>query len=161
MHNVFISHYSGDVERLRNLKDRLRTSGCNVRNSSAEEDKEGGLIRNGKRVDDKTIARYLRKRINWAKTFIVIIGEQTHKRPWVNYEIKKAAEMGKQIVGIYDHGCKDKVKLPEAYKRYGGSPIGWNSLDKLSSIIKGELSVPEAPDGTPAEPIYNIIHIKC
>lgn len=161
MHNVFISHYSGDVERLRNLKDRLRASGCNVRNSSAEEDKEGGLIRNGKRVDDKTIARYLRKRINWAKTFIVIIGEQTHKRPWVNYEIKKAAEMGKQIVGIYDHGCKDKVKLPEAYKRYGGSPIGWNSLDKLSSIIKGELSVPEAPDGTPAEPIYNIIHIKC
>lgn len=161
MHNVFISHYSGDVERLRNLKDRLRASGCNVRNSSAEEDKEGGLIRNGKRVDDKTIARYLRKRINWAKTFIVIIGEQTHKRPWVNYEIKKAAEMGKQIVGIYDYGCKDKVELPEAYKRYGGSPIGWSSLDKLSSIIKGELSAPEAPDGTLAEPIYNIIRIKC
>lgn len=161
MHNVFISHYSGDVERLRNLKDRLRASGCNVRNSSAEEDKEGGLIRNGKRVDDKTIATYLRKRINWAKTFIVIIGEQTHKRPWVNYEIKKAAEMGKQIVGIYDYGCKDKVELPEAYKRYGGSPIGWSSLDKLSSIIKGELSAPEAPDGTIARPIYNIIRIKC
>ena len=161
MHNVFISHYSGDVEQLRNLKDRLRASGCNVRNSSAEEDKEGGLIRNGKRVDDKTIATYLRKRINWAKTFIVIIGEQTHKRPWVNYEIKKAAEMGKQIVGIYDYGCKDKVELPEAYKRYGGSPIGWSSLDKLSSIIKGELSAPEAPDGTLARPIHNIIRIKC
>lgn len=161
VHNVFISHYSGDVERLRRLKERLRDADCKVRNSSAEEDNEGGLVRNGKKVADATIARYLNARINWAGTFIVIIGEHTHERPWVNYEIKKAAEMGKQIVGIYDHGCKDDVELPEAYKRYGGSPIGWNSLDKLSDIITGKVVPPEAPNGTPSTPIYNIIHIIC
>lgn len=161
VHNVFISHYSGDVERLRNLKNRLEAANCKVRNSSAEEDKEGGLVRNGKKVADATIARYLRARINWAGTFIVIIGEHTHERPWVNYEIKKAAEMGKQIIGIYDHGCKNNVELPEAYKRYGGSPIGWNSIDKLSDIIAGKVVPPEAPDGTALEPIYNIIHIVC
>lgn len=161
VHNVFISHYSGDVERLRRLKDRLKAAGCKVRNSSAEEDKEGGLVRNGKKVADATIARYLKARVNWAGTFIVIIGEHTHERPWVNYEIKKAAEMGKQIIGIYDHGCQDSVELPEAYKRYGGSPIGWNSIDKLSDMIKGKVVAPEAPDGIHSGPIYNIIHIVC
>ena len=90
-----------------------------------------------------------------------MIGEHTHERPWVNYEIREAHRQGKQIVGIYMHGCKNNVELPEAYKRYGGSPLGWNSLDKLGDIIKGKVVAPEAPDGSPAAPIYNIIHIKC
>ena len=44
---------------------------------------------------------------------------------------------------------------------YGGNPLGWNSLDKLDSIIKGEITAPEAPDGSPARPINNIIRINC
>ena len=127
----------------------------------SEEDKEGGVIRNGKKVEDATIAKYLRARIKWSGTFIVIIGEHTHERPWVNYEIKKAHDMGKQIVGIYDWNCKDKVELPEAYKKYGGSPLGWGSIEKLGNIIKGEVTAPETPDGTPAGPIFNMKHIIC
>lgn len=161
LHNVFISHYSGDVQRLRDLKSLLRSKGCKVRNSSAEEDNVGGLIRNGKEVADSTIARYLKARINWAGTFIVIIGEHTHERPWVNYEIKKAHDMGKQIVGIYAWDCKEKVEIPEAYKRYGGSPLGWGSIEKLGEIIKGHVVPPEAPDCSQSGPIYNIIHIVC
>ncbi len=161
IHNVFISHYSGDVQRLRDLKNRLKKAGCKVRNSSAEEDTDGGLVRAGKQVADSTIAKYLRARINWAKTLIVIIGEHTHERPWVNYEIRNAHLQGKQIIGIYDYGCKVKVELPEAYKRYGGSPIGWNSLDKLSGMLNGEVPIPEAPDSTPSGPIYHIIPITC
>ena len=98
IHNVFISHYSGDVQRLRDLKDRLAASGCTARNSSAEEDKDGGLVRHGHQVSDATIARYLRAGIKWAKTLIVIIGEHTHERPWVNYEIRHAHLQGKQIL---------------------------------------------------------------
>lgn len=161
IHNVFISHYSGDVQRLRDLKDRLAACGCTARNSSAEEDKDGGLMRHGHQVSDATIARYLRAGIKWAKTLIVIIGEHTHERAWVNYEIRNAHLQGKQIIGIYDYGCKDKVELPEAYKRYGGSPIGWNSLGKLSGMLNGDVPIPEAPDNTPSGPIYNIIPIIC
>ena len=80
IHNVFISHYSGDVQRLRDLKDRLAASGCIARNSSAEEDKDGGLVRHGHLVSDATIARYLRTGIKWAKTLIVIIGEHAQHR---------------------------------------------------------------------------------
>lgn len=161
IHNVFISHYSGDVQRLRDLKDRLAACGCTARNSSAEEDKDGGLVRHGHVVSNETIARYLRAGIKWAKTLIVIIGEHTHERSWVNYEIRNAHLQGKQIIGIYDWGCKNNVELPEAYKRYGGSPIGWNSLDKLTGMLKGEVPIPEAPDSAPSGPIYNIIPITC
>lgn len=161
IHNVFISHYSGDVQRLRDLKDRLAAHGCTVRNSSAEEDKDGGLVRHGHRVSDATIARYLRAGVKWAKTLIVIISEHTHERPWVNYEIYNAHLQGKQIIGIYDWGCSNNVELPEAFKRYGGSPIGWNSLDKLTGMLNGEVSIPESPDGTPSGPINNMIHIVC
>lgn len=161
MHNVFMSHYSGDVQRLRHLKGRLAANGCVVRNSSAEEDRDGGLVRRGHRVSDATIARYLRAGIGWAKTFIVIIGEHTHERRWVNYEIRQAYLQGKQIIGIYDRGCQNNVELPEAYKRYGGSPIGWNSLNKLAAMLNGEVPIPEAPDGAPSGPIHNMIHIVC
>lgn len=155
-HNVFISHYGEDEPHLDRLRDRLRNIGCEVRNSSIEKKD----YRKDK-VADATIAAELRSHINWAGTFIVMIGEHTHERPWVNYEIQYAARHGKNIVGIYEHGCKNNVELPEAYKRYGGSPLGWNSIEKLDDIISGEVPAPEAPDCTPAGPIYNIVRIKC
>ena len=155
-HNVFISHYGEDEPHLDRLRDRLKNIGCEVRNSSIEKKD----YRKDK-VADATIAAELRSHINWAGTFIVMIGEHTHERPWVNYEIRYAARQGKTIVGIYEHGCKDNRELPEAYKRYGGSPLGWNSLEKLDDIISGEVATPEAPDSTPAGPIHNIIRIIC
>lgn len=155
-HNVFISHYGEDEPHLDRLKERLKSNECEVRNSSIEKKD----YRKDK-VVDATIAAELRSHINWAGTFIVMIGEHTHERPWVNYEIRYAARQGKTIVGIYERGCKDNVELPEAYKRYGGSPLGWNSLEKLDDIISGEVPAPEAPDSTPSGPIYNIIRIVC
>lgn len=156
MHNVFISHYGEDEPHLDQLRDRLKDKGYNIRNSSIEKKQY-----RDKQVSDATIAAELRSHIDWAKTFIVLIGEHTHERPWVNYEIRYAARQGKTIVGIYEHGCKDKVELPEAYKRYGGSPLGWQSLDKLEGIMNGEIVAPEAPDSKPSGPIYNIIRIVC
>ena len=156
VHNVFISHYGEDEPHLDKLRDRLKHIGCDVRNSSIEKKD----YRKNK-VSDATIAAEIRSHINWAGTFIVMIGEHTHERPWVNYEIRYAARQGKTIIGIYEYGCKDSVVLPEAYKRYGGSPLGWCSLAKLDDIISGHVPAPEAPDGNPAVPIYTIIRIKC
>jgi len=90
-----------------------------------------------------------------------MIGEHTHKRPWVNYEIRNAARQGKAIIGIYEHGCKDGVELPEAFKRYGTTTLGWNSVDKLIDVIEGRTVVSENPNGSASGPIQNIIRIKC
>lgn len=156
IHNVFISHYGNDEASLDTLRNRLKDLGCTVRNSSVEKKDY-----RDKRVSDATIAKELRAGIKWAGTFIVLIGEHTHERPWVNYEIRNAYLQGKNIVGIFKNGCKDSVELPEAFKRYGGPTLGWRSLDKLREIMDGKCPLPETPSGIPRTPIYNIIHIKC
>ena len=158
LHNICISHDGEDEKSLDSLKQRLRDHGCNVRNSSVEKKKYRPY-----RVKDETIARYLRICIRWAKTFIVMIGEHTHERKWVNYEIRQAARQGKTIVGVYMKGCKNDVELPGAFKQYGGTTIGWNSTDKLIDIIEGNMAVYEKPDGMPVtgSVSYPMIYIKC
>ena len=40
---------------------------------------------------------------------VVLIGEKTAGRKWINYEIEKAIELDKGIVGIYIHNLKDRL----------------------------------------------------
>lgn len=155
-HNVFISHHGKDDEHVQRLKKRLRDNGSNIRNSSIDSTKYRPYI-----PSNATIARYLRRGINWAGTFICLIGQETHTRPWVNYEIRQAHLKGKKIVGIYAHGCSNNVELPEAFKKYGGALLGWNSLDKLGEVMAGKNIEFENPDSTQSEPIYNIIRVNC
>ncbi len=155
-HNVFISHHGKDDEHVQRLKQRLKDAGYNIRNSSIDSTKHRPI-----RPSDAVIARYLRKGISWAGTFICLIGDKTHTRPWVNYEINNAHLQGKKIVGIFKHGCNNSVDLPEAFKKFGGPTIGWNSLDKLGDIMSGSNNPIENPDGTNREPIYNIVRIRC
>lgn len=95
MNNVFICHHSKDVPKLRDLLEILRNKGCDVRSSSLQEDRDNKVVHRGKHVADATVARYIRRAIKWAGAFIVLIGDQTHKRSWVNYEIKNAHFQGK------------------------------------------------------------------
>lgn len=155
-HNIFISHYGRDDDNVQRLKQRLIDGGYNVRNSSIDSTKHRPNI-----PSDAVIGRCLRKGISWAGTFICLIGEKTHTRPWVNYEIRQAHLQGKPIVGIFKHGCKDGVELPEAFKKYGGPTIGWNSLDRLGDIMSGKEVPEEKPSGETRGPIYNIVRIKC
>ncbi len=156
MNNVFISHYGKDDDKVQSLKQRLKDSGYEVRNSSIDSTKYQKSI-----PSDKTIAKKLRDGITWAGTFICLIGEKTHTRPWVNYEIEQAHLQGKPIIGIYKHGCADSVALPDAFKKYGGSTLGWNSLDKLADVMSGKISTIENPNGNKRLPIYNIKRIPC
>jgi len=147
--NVFISHHhkdDADVDKLTNL---LRKNGYNIRNSSIrakpanQERLDKGLVK------DAVIKRLLRMKISWAGSVIVIVGKETHKRPWVNWEIEQAHRQGKKIVGIYEYGLKDKVDRPPALEKYGTSQVvGWDSKSIISAI-EGKPSF-QNPDGTPS-----------
>ncbi|MCC8410998.1 TIR domain-containing protein [Mucilaginibacter sp. UR6-1] len=155
-HNVFMSHHGKDDDHVQSLKERLKSSGYNVRNSSVDSTKHTAV-----RPSNSQIAKDLKNGISWAGTFICLIGEKTHSRPWVDYEIKQAHLLGKTIVGIYLHGCKDNVELPESYKRYGGPVLGWNSLDKLGDAMAGCSMPSENADGSTRTPIYTITRVRC
>lgn len=156
-HNVFISHKGEDDKQVQNLKARLKAQGYNVRNFSVDSTKH----KDGRRPSDAVIARLLRMRVSWSSTFICLIGPDTHTSKYVNDEIKYAHDLGKKIVGMYTHGSANDVELPEAFKKYGGTPLGWNSVDKLGDAIEGKNMPAENADGSTREPIYDVTRVKC
>jgi hypothetical protein len=156
-HNIFISHYGKHDSEVQRIKQRLSERGYFVRNFSVDSTNH----KDGRRPSDAVIQRLLRMRISWSSTLICLIGPDTHKRPWVNYEIRQAYLRGKRIVGVYLHGSNNSVEIPEAFKKYGGALLGWNSIDKLGDAIEGKNMPSENPDGTSRNPIYSITRVKC
>lgn len=84
-----------------------------------------GQIRNmGKVSDDSTfsdndwetvrsksadaIEKWIKDQMKMRSCVVVLIGEHTQGRKWINYEIEQAWNSGKGIVGIYIHGLKDE-----------------------------------------------------
>ena len=85
----------------------------------------------------------------WAGTVVVLIGKDTAKSDYVNWEIKTAAEMGKRIVGVFLQGAKEE-DIPEQLNEYGHALVGWNG-DRIVRAINGEDMEWEKPDGTPRD----------
>src|SRR3989339_280331 len=80
------------------------------------------LVRKGK-VKEPFIMRWIENTMKDCDCIIVLIGSETANRPWVDYEISKAWEMKKGILGIYIHN------LP--CPRTGKSHKGLNPFDKI------------------------------
>ncbi len=156
--NVFISHHHKDDANVDKLTSLLGKKGFNIRNSSIrakpanQERLDKGLVK------DATIKRLLRMKMSWAGTVVVLVGKETHSRRWVNWEIEEAKRQGKNIVGVYEHGLKEKVKLPPALEKYGTSQVGWDS-GNIIDAIEGKPGF-QNPDGTPA-PRKNGTHSAC
>ena len=156
--NVFISHHHKDDAQVDKLTNLLSKNGHEIRNSSIrakpanQERLDKGLVK------DAIIKRLLRMKISWAGTSIVLVGKETHTRPWVNWEVQEAHSQGKNIVGVYEHGLKDKVELPKALKDYGTSQVGWDSACIIDAI-EGNPTF-QNPDGSPC-PRQDGLHTVC
>lgn len=125
--NIFVSHYHTDAGRIEDLKALLDKHGMKMKDSSIYENKNPNNAHN-----EEYIKSIIRPRIDWAGTTVVLIGKNTSKSEYVNWEIEHAARMGRRIVGVYLPGQSDS-KLPEALKKYGNSLQKWNG----ESIICG------------------------
>ena len=90
-------------------------------------------------------------KMSWASTVVVLIGKNTHTRPWVDWEINKAKELGKRIVGVFERGGTEN-DIPEPFKRYGDGLVAWNS-DKIIGAIQGDCDPFENSGGGEREPV--------
>lgn len=54
-----------------------------------------------KRGTDLSIKRWIDKEMMMRSCVVVLIGSTTANRKWINYEIKKAYELNKGMVGVY------------------------------------------------------------
>jgi MTH538 TIR-like domain (DUF1863) len=54
------------------------------------------------------IKRWINKEIQRVSCVVVLIGERTADRPWIDYEIERAWKTGKGLVGVRIHGLRDR-----------------------------------------------------
>ena len=145
--NVFISHHHKDDAQVDKLTNLLKNNGYNIRNSSIRAKPANQRRLDKGLVKDATIKRLLRMKMSWAGSVIVLVGKNTHSRPWVNWEIDQAHKQGKNIVGVYERGLKDKVEIPPSLEKYQTSQVGWDS-GKIIDALEGN-SIFENSNGTP------------
>ena len=157
--HVFISHHHNDDAEVTNLTDLLSRNGYDIRNSSIRAKPANQRRLDQGLVKPETIRRLLRMKISWAGVVVVLIGKETHSRPWVDWEIEQANKQGKRIVGVYVRGGAE-ADIPAALENYSDTIVGWNS-DSIIAAIEGTAHAFETPDRTPREPPHPRISSQC
>lgn len=157
--HVFISHHHADDAHVTKLTGMMKKNGYDIRNSSIRAKPANQRRLDKGLVSDRTIKRLLQMKMSWASTVIVLIGKQTHTRPWVDWEIRKANELGKRIVGIYTRGGTE-ADLPSAFDEYGDALVNWNS-SSLMNAVQGIDSPFETSGGQEREPVHEARASSC
>lgn len=151
--NVFISHFNEDEPHIKKMKDLLDKKGFQLRNSSIDSTKKNDA------KNEEYVKSLLRDGIKHAGTTIVLIGPETHKRSWVNWEIEQSNKQGNRIVGVFLEGAKDS-DIPESFQKYADSLVGWTG-DKIIDAIEGRVNNWEKSDGGIRVPYWNESHGEC
>jgi len=156
--HVFISHHHKDDSEVTKMTALLNRHGHDIRNSSIR-----AKPANQKRLDrglvkDDTIRRLLRMKISWASCVVVLVGKETHSRPWVNWEIKEANRQGKRIVGVYVRGGKES-DAPKNLNLFGDALVGWDA-EAITDAIHGKNTWCD-PDGTPRQSPWPVNRSRC
>lgn len=88
-----------------------------------------------KKGGDTAIQRWIDSQLDGRSVGIVLIGAQTAGRKWIKYEIKKAWEDKKGVLGIFVHNLKDKAGNQSSK---GRNPFDDLTIDgkAMSSIVK-------------------------
>ena len=136
--NVFVSHYHEDEDTIGAMKELLGND-YSIRNYSVTSDKYN------RAQNEDYIKSLLRPLINEVSTFICLIGPKTHDSEWVDWEIREAERMGKQIIGVYIYGAKDS-DIPPALEEFADAIVGWRR-DSIINAMNG-VSAFEKADGT-------------
>lgn len=143
--NIFVSHQHNDADKIKDFQKLINAHGINMRDSSIYESK----LKNNATNEQYIKSELIKPQMSWAGTVVVLIGKDTAKSDYVNWEIKTAGEMGKRIVGVFLQGAKEE-DIPEQLNEYGHALVGWNG-DRIVRAINGEDMDWEKPDGTPRE----------
>lgn len=122
---IFYSfHFKNDVLRVQQ-----------IRNIGALEDNQP-VSKNDweevKRKGETSIKKWIEDNMSYRSCVVVLVGEETASRPWVKYEIEKAWNDGKGLLGIFIHN----IKCPTN----GKSNKGTNPFDSFTFKDGSKLS---------------------
>ena len=125
---VFFSfHFDNDVMRVQQVRNIGAIEGNTPISPNAWE-----IVRSGGKA---SIKRWIDENMKYKQCVIVLVGTDTADRPWVRYEIEKAWNYGKPILGIFIHN----LKCPRTGTcRKGKNPFDTFNFDngrKLSTAV--------------------------
>lgn len=95
---VFISYYSKGDSHYKNLI--MAWAKNNKFKLNIEDKSTDTKIQSN---DKNYLKRKMREQIEKASHFIVFIGEDTHEREWVSWEIEQAKKFGKKIIAVKEN----------------------------------------------------------
>jgi len=123
---VFFSfHYRADNWRA----SQVRNAGVVEGNRPASDNEWERVTRGGAAA----IKRWIDVQMFGKSCAVVLIGQKTAGRLWIDYEIKKAWQDGKGVVGIYVHNLKDANgrKCGKGRNPFDNFAIGRTSLSRI------------------------------
>jgi len=125
---IFYSfHFGNDVMRVQ----QIRNIGSIEGNSPASPNEWERLRRSG----DKAVQNWIDENMKYKRCVVVLIGSETASRPWVKYEIERAWNQGKALLGVHIHN----IRCPRnGTCRKGKNPFEefqFNDGRKLSSVV--------------------------
>ncbi|MBP9864082.1 TIR domain-containing protein [Patescibacteria group bacterium] len=127
---VFYSfHYKPDCWRV----SQVRNIGAIEGNKPAPDNDWETIARTG----DSAIKNWIKDQMKYRSCTLVLIGQHTANRKWINHEIIESWNSGMGVAGIYIHGLKNQ----EGYiALQGDNPFDHitygNSGKMLSSVVK-------------------------
>jgi hypothetical protein len=128
--HVFYSfHYKPDVMRV----SQVRNIGALEANKPAR-DNDWETVASGK---EPAIKKWITGQMKGRSCTVVLVGENTANRKWINHEIIKSWDEGIGVVGIRIHGLKNTDNY---IAKQGKNPFDFISYrdtgKKLSTIVK-------------------------
>ncbi len=118
---IFYSfHFNNDVFRVQ----QIRNMGALEENKPVSPNEWETI----KKAGEKAIEKWIDDNMKYRSCVVVLIGEETAKRPWVKHEIKKAWQDGKGLLGIHVNNLRDP--------KTGTCSKGTNPFDQF--IFKGK-----------------------
>lgn len=127
---VFYSfHYKPDCWRA----STVRSIGAIEGNKPASDNEWEKITSAG----DDAIKKWINDQMKYRSCTVVLVGNKTANRKWINYEIVKSWDSGMGVVGIYIHGLKNS----QGYiSEKGNNPFDYithsETKKKLSMIVK-------------------------
>ena len=139
---VFYSfHYDRDAWRVQQVANMGALEGQPILNAQDWE--------SIKRRGDQAIKNWIAEQMKYKSAIVVLVGAQTHSRRWVEYEISKAWNDRRALVGVRIHGLADSNGNTDA--------PGLNPFAKVKFQSGGSLAdyVPlHTPSGNTSSAVY-------
>ena len=116
MRHVFFSfHYADDVWRVNQVRNMGVVSGVHKVGF-----RDKAQFEKVKRRGGSAVKKWIDKQMHGTSVTVVLVGTNTHRRPFVRYEIEKSLEHKKGLLAIHINGLNDTKRNA---KRIGRDPL--------------------------------------